>query len=275
QHTSLQVRRTLSLHPINHTNSIVHYMLDKLHIATYNIHKGFSHFNRRMMIHELRDRLRALNADVIFLQEVVGHHRGHSTRYENWPDSPQYEFLADSVWPDFAYGRNAVYNEGHHGNAILSRYPIVLWDNEDVSTHRYENRGILHCEIGVPGWQKNLHCVCIHLGLFTRGRRKQLLALIRRIEQLVPPQAPLIIAGDFNDWREIINHTLVKRLGLTEVFELTSGRAARSYPSWLPLFRLDRIYARGFYVEKTQVHQGRPWSKISDHAVLSARMVRR
>ncbi|MEE9222663.1 MAG: EEP domain-containing protein, partial [Nitrosomonadaceae bacterium] len=45
-------------------------MLDKLHIATYNIHKGFSHFNRRMMIHELRDRLRALNADVIFLQEV-------------------------------------------------------------------------------------------------------------------------------------------------------------------------------------------------------------
>ena len=102
-----------------------------------------------------------------------------------------------------------------------------------------------------------------------------MLSLIRRIEQLVPPTAPLIIAGDFNDWREMVNHTLVKRLGLTEVFELTSGRAARSYPSWLPLFRLDRIYARGFYVEKTQVHQGRPWSKISDHAVLSARMVRR
>ena len=132
---------------------------------------------------------------------------------------------------------------------------------------------MLHCEISVPGWQNNLHCVCIHLGLFTRGRRKQLLALNRRIEQLVPSQAPLIIAGDFNDWQETANHTLVERLDLTEVFELTGGRVARSYPSLLPLFRLDRIYVRGFYVEKTHVHQGRPWSKISDHAVLSARMV--
>ena len=47
-------------------------MLNKLHIATYNIHKGFSHFKRRMVVHQLRDSLRALNADIIFLQEVVG-----------------------------------------------------------------------------------------------------------------------------------------------------------------------------------------------------------
>jgi endonuclease/exonuclease/phosphatase family metal-dependent hydrolase len=50
---------------------------------------------------------------------------------------------------------------------------------------------------------------------------------------------------------------------------------ARSFPSALPLFRLDRIYVRGFHVENAQVHQGRPWSRISDHAVLSAKMVRR
>ena len=248
-------------------------MPDKLHIATYNIHKGFSHSNRRMMIHELRDRLRALNADVIFLQEVIGHHKGHSTRYKNWPNIPQYEFLADSTWPDFAYGKNAVYKEGHHGNAILSRYPIVLWDNEDISTHRYESRGMLHCEISIPGWRENLHCVCIHLGLFARGRQKQLSALNRRIEQLVPPQAPLIIAGDFNDWREMANRTMIEQLGLTEVFELTSGKAARSYPSWMPILRLDRIYVRGFHIENVQIHRGLPWSRISDHAVLSTRMI--
>ena len=85
--------------------------------------------------------------------------------------------------------------------------------------------------------------------------------------------APLIIAGDFNDWREMANYTLIEQLGLTEVFELTSGRAARSYPSWLPILRLDRIYVRGFYVENTQIHRGLPWSRISDHAVLSARMI--
>lgn len=249
-------------------------MTSKLHIATYNIHKGFSHFNRRMMVHELRERLRGLDADVIFLQEVVGHHQGHAARYHNWPASPQHEFLADSVWADFAYGKNSVYDEGHHGNAILSRYPIVRWDNEDVSAHRFESRGMLHCEISVPGWQENLHCVCVHLGLFTRGRRRQLEVLERRIEQWVPAQAPLVIAGDFNDWREVASRILVERLNLTEAFELTGGRAARSYPSALPLFRLDRIYVRGFSVENAQVHHGHPWSRISDHAVLSARMIR-
>ena len=28
-----------------------------LKIATYNIHKGFSQFNRRVVLHELRERL--------------------------------------------------------------------------------------------------------------------------------------------------------------------------------------------------------------------------
>ncbi len=119
-----------------------------------------------------------------------------------------------------------------------------------------------------------MHCICVHLGLFKRGQSQQLQALEKHIEQLVPSQAPLVIAGDFNDWREIASRILVERLNLSEAFELTEGRAARSYPAALPLFRLDRIYVRGFQVEKTQVHQGKPWSKISDHAVLSATMIR-
>jgi len=249
-------------------------MPNKLHIATYNIHKGFSHFNRRMAVHDLRDRLRDLDADVIFLQEVVGQHKGHAARYENWPTVSQHEFLSDSVWPDFAYGKNAVHDEGHHGNAILSRYPIVRWDNEDVSSNRFESRGLLHCEIAIPGWEQDLHCVCVHLGLFARGQKKQLQALERRIEQLVPSTAPLVIAGDFNDWRETANRILVDGLNLTEAFELTKGRAARSFPAMLPLFRLDRIYVRGFHVETAQVHHGRAWSRISDHAALTATMIR-
>jgi endonuclease/exonuclease/phosphatase family metal-dependent hydrolase len=245
-----------------------------LHIATYNIHKGVSHFKRRMVVHQLRDSLRALDADIVFLQEVVGHHKGHASRFANWPDSPQHEFLAGSVWTDFAYGKNAVYDEGHHGNAILSRYPITRWDNVDVSAHRFESRGLLHCEIDMPDWPEKLHCICVHLGLFRRGQAQQLQALEQHIERLVPQKAPLVIAGDFNDWREMASRVLVERLNLSEAFELTEGRAARTFPSALPLFRLDRIYVRGFQVEKAQVHQGRAWSKISDHAVLSARVIR-
>ena len=125
-------------------------MIDKLHIATYNIHKGFSYFNHRLVLHELRDQLRALGTDIIFLQEVVGEHSKHASRFVSWPNISQHEFLADSVWQDFAYGKNAVYDEGHHGNAILSRFPIVSWENEDISSHRFENRGLLHCELSIP-----------------------------------------------------------------------------------------------------------------------------
>ncbi|MBN9127096.1 MAG: endonuclease/exonuclease/phosphatase family protein, partial [Nitrosospira sp.] len=223
----------------------------------------------------LRDAVRSVGADLVFLQEVVGQHKGHAERFEDWPSAPQHEFLADSVWTDFAYGKNAVYDEGHHGNAILSRYPIVRWNNVDVSAHRFESRGLLHCEISIPAWSENLHCICVHLGLFKRGQSLQLQALEQHIEQLVPKHAPLVIAGDFNDWRELASGILVRRLNLSEVFELTGGRVARSFPSALPLFRLDRIYVRGFHVENAQVHQGRPWSRISDHAVLSAKMIRR
>ena len=136
-----------------------------LAVATYNIHKGFSHFNQRMVLHHLRDQLRQVGADVMFLQEVVGANSRHARRHALWPESPQHEVLADEVWTDFAYGKNAVYDDGHHGNAILSRYPIVKWDNEDISTNLIEQRGLLHAEIAVPGWRENLHCVCLHLGL--------------------------------------------------------------------------------------------------------------
>lgn len=245
-----------------------------LHIATYNIHKGLSFFNQRLVLHELRDQLHGLDVDVVFLQEVIGEHALHATRFRDWPRNTQYEFLADSVWPDFAYGKNAVYGHGHHGNAILSRFPIVSWENEDISAHRFESRGLLHCELAIPGWKDTLHCICVHLGLFRRGRSQQLEAIEKRIRQLVSPDAPLVVAGDFNDWRGTANPLLASRLNLVEVFQHIHGKAARSFPSVLPLLRLDRIYIRGFQVKNAQILHNRPWSRISDHAVLSANIMR-
>jgi endonuclease/exonuclease/phosphatase family metal-dependent hydrolase len=243
-----------------------------LHVATYNIHKGFSHFNMRMMVHELRDRLRDVSADIVFLQEVIGAHEMHARRHHDWPDEPQYEFLADTVWPEFAYGRNAVYDHGHHGNAILSRYPIRRAENQDVSSHRFESRGILYCEIELPGVDVPLHCLCVHLALNERGRRRQVAQLIDAVRDLVPVDEPLVIAGDFNDWRNLAGRRLAQELGVREAFRDLGGRPARSYPSRLPLLRLDRIYVRGFEVRHASVHHGHPWSRISDHALLSAHL---
>jgi endonuclease/exonuclease/phosphatase family metal-dependent hydrolase len=124
------------------------------------------------------------------------------------------------------------------------------------------------------GWRMPLHCVCVHLGLTARGRRHQLLRLRQRIEQMVPPDAPLIVAGDFNDWRMHARSLLAEPLRLAEVFEVTHGGPARTFPCVMPLLHLDRIYVRGFRVRRASVHHGHPWSRISDHAVLSATIVR-
>ncbi|MDQ5944949.1 MAG: hypothetical protein QG619_367 [Pseudomonadota bacterium] len=244
-----------------------------LRITTYNIHKGFSQFNRRMMVHELRERLRHLDSDIVFLQEVQGLHLHHASNHENWPEEPQHEFLAEDFWHSTAYGQNVVYDHGHHGNAILSRLPIVGSHNQDVTHLQFERRGLLHCQIALSDGS-TAHCVCVHLSLFGRSRIRQMTALADYLDGIAPNGTPLIIAGDFNDWRNRADDVLAQRLGLTEVFGGVAGRPVKSFPAGLPMFRLDRIYVRGFAVERAVVHFGAPWSKISDHAALSAQLVR-
>ncbi|MCB1914521.1 MAG: endonuclease/exonuclease/phosphatase family protein [Rhodocyclaceae bacterium] len=245
-----------------------------LRICTYNIHKGFSQFNRRLVIHDLREQLRSLEADLVFLQEVQGMHLAHAQRHPEWPAIPQHHFLAEGAWLDSAYGGNAIYDHGHHGNAILSRFPIASSANQDVSDHRFERRGLLHCEIDVPGMAGRLHAVCVHLGLFAGSRRRQMEALAERMQVLAGDDEPIIIAGDFNDWRNHADRLLARRLGLREVFCGGRGRPARSFPSQLPLFRLDRIYVRGFDIECAEAHFGGAWARISDHAALTATLHR-
>ena len=239
-------------------------------IATYNIHKGFTQLNRRMVIHELRDRLVGLDPDILFLQEVAGDNARHAARHLDWPVKPQHEFIAGSVWQEIAYGKNAVYRHGHHGNAVLSRFPIVTHENQDISAHPFESRGLLHCEIRLAGERAALHCINVHLGLFERGRQWQLRALCERIAATVPRDAPLVIAGDFNDWRHKANRMLVTELGVDEVFEAVKGRPARTFPSVLPMFQLDRIYARGLDIVDARVHCAFPRARLSDHAALAA-----
>ena len=240
-------------------------------VATYNIHKGFSQLNRRMVIHELRERLSGLDADILFLQEVIGVHERHAARHRDWPAKPQHEFIADTNWHEVAYGRTAITRHGHHGNAVLSRYPIATHENLDISAHAFESRGLLHCEIRLGARGPTLHCINVHLGLFERGRQRQIQALCERIRETVPMDAPLVIAGDFNDWRHKANRELIDELGVHEVFESVRGRPARTFPSVMPVFRLDRIYARGLAIRDAHVHYTyRSGRRMSDHAALAA-----
>jgi len=245
-----------------------------INIATFNIHKGFTHFNARFALQGQREMLRKLNADIIFLQEVQDVHIKHSKRLNASSTSGQLEYLADSIWSDHAYGKNAAYPSGHHGNAVLSKFPIINIYNQDISAHTAEQRGMLHCEIQVPQWGQPLHAICLHLGLFASWRRKQLIDVANFIEQQVPADAPLIIAGDFNDWSQRAGREFAKRLNIKEVFEHHQGSHARSFPAMLPILKVDRIYVRGFDVKQVKVHAGARFLTLSDHAILTASLAK-
>jgi endonuclease/exonuclease/phosphatase family metal-dependent hydrolase len=241
-------------------------------VVTYNIHKGFSQFNRKLVLHDIREQLKALDADVAFLQEVLGKHEKHALRQVHWPDVSQHEFLTHEG-SHCVYGMNAVYQDGHHGNAVVSRHPIPVWENVDVSHHPLESRGLLHCEVEIPGWSTRLHCINVHLGLWARSRRFQIEWLSDRIRASVPKKGPLVIAGDFNDWHGKASAWLAEELRLHEVFQKTQGKFARTYPARLPLLPLDRIYVRDLEIEGVDRHVGGTWGRLSDHVCLAARLL--
>ena len=244
-----------------------------LRVLTVNTHKGFTFLTGKFVLHALRDAVRKVGADVVFLQEVQGAHAGHAQRFPTWPQAPQYEFLADEIWPEFAYGQNAVYPGGDHGNALLSRYPIAHWKNHDVSISGPERRGMLHCALDVPGCALPVHAICVHLGLREAHRHRQLALLCNLIHREVPADAPLIVAGDFNDWRRNAHRILARGAGLHEVFVQAHGRAARTFPVGFPMLQLDRIYVRNVGAHSPVALPRQPWSRLSDHAPLAAEIV--
>lgn len=240
-----------------------------LKVLTINAHKGFTIFNRRFILSELRDAVRQAAPDIVFLQEVLGEGHRRAARVAESAAVSQYEFLADTLWPDFAYGRNAVYPRGHHGNAVLSKYPISAYQNHDVSVSAHEARGLLHCILNPPATGLNIHVICVHLGLREDHRRHQLRRLCDLVSTAVPSGQPLIIAGDFNDWRQRAEG-LLRRCGVTEIFASSFGRPMRTFPARWPLLRLDRIYVRNVEATRPIIMAARPWSQLSDHIPLTA-----
>ncbi len=243
-----------------------------LRILTMNVHKGFSFFNRRFMLPELRTAVRRVEADIVFLQEVIGIHHSHSLLHDDWPDQPQYEFLAESLWPQFAYGRNAIYPQGHHGNALLSRFPIRCYQNMDVTIGKEERRGLLHCALHIPTLDREVHVICVHLGLREFHRQLQA-ALLCELVATLPPDMPVIVAGDFNDWRLKVHPLLAANASLHEVFVQSFGRTERTFPARWPLLRLDRIYVRNVVSHRPIVLPSHAWAHLSDHAPLAAEVV--
>jgi endonuclease/exonuclease/phosphatase family metal-dependent hydrolase len=160
-----------------------------------------------------------------------------------------------------------------------------------------EKRGLLHAVMRLGrGQGSEVHLICVHFGLIKRSRLRQATFLADFVQREVPARAPLIIAGDFNDWQQRVDGVLRERLGVEEVaaaaHRATRPRPARlaatwrsgkrrrwrlraPFPAFAPWLTLDRIYVRGFQVLDMHVPKGLAWARCSDHAPLIAELALR
>ena len=238
--------------------------MNTLRVATYKIHKGVQGVGprRRLEIHNLGLAIGQFDADVICLQEVGKLHRGEARYFTHWPELPQADFLAPDGY-QAVYRTNAYTRHGEHGNALLSRWPVLDHQHEDMSDHRFEQRGLLHSELLVRDCL--VHVVVVHLGLIRPSRLRQLAQLRRYITREIPADMPVLVAGDFNDGRAVAGRELAQ-IGL-HAFE---GERQATFPARLPLVQLDHVFARGLRPVGVQVLRGREWWRMSDHLPLIA-----
>jgi endonuclease/exonuclease/phosphatase family metal-dependent hydrolase len=246
-----------------------------LRVATYNIHKGVRGLGprKRLEIHNLGEAVASFDADLVFLQEVRLFHTREARRFDRttfgWPAQGQAEFLAPKGY-ESAYRTNAITRGGEHGNALLSRWPMGEIGHQDVSDHRFEQRGLLHVPVRWNG--QPVHTVVVHLGLVHSSRVRQVERLARFIDSEVPPGEMLVVAGDFNDWGERLDGAMAEQNLMRAVDPRARRADCVTFPSLAPVFALDRFYLRGLACSSTFVPRGTTWARMSDHLPLVAEL---
>ncbi|TAG27658.1 MAG: endonuclease [Burkholderiales bacterium] len=241
-----------------------------LRIVTWNIHKGVRGLGlrKRLEIHSMQAAVAGLHADVICLQEVRRINHKEAAHFTQWPALPQADFLAPPGY-EAVYRTNAFTKHGEHGNALLSRYPVTAHAHEDMSDHRFEQRGLLHATLHIQG--KNVHVIVVHLGLIASSRQRQLAQLSKYIERDIPKRDPLIVAGDFNSpiapvrWAQsALGHAKPE----TQRLSLKALRGHPTFPSRLPVVQLDHVFARHAKIISSHVPPAKDWARMSDHLPL-------
>lgn len=244
-------------------NKMSYNVVVKLRVVSYNIHKGFDPLNQNFILSDIRELIRSSDADLVCLQEVTG--ENDKLKEQGHIDN-QFEFLADEFWSHYSYAKNAIYDHGHHGNLILSKYPIEEFKNIDLTTNKYEQRGLLVCKIHIPDLDKKITVMTTHLNLTSSGRAKQ----FRKIREEINLHGgePVILTGDFNDWNKRASSLLEGVLGFEEVHKKIKGNYAKTFPAFHPFLSLDRIYTKGMSIIDSKVLEVPHKMKLSDHLPL-------
>lgn len=204
-----------------------------LRVMTFNIHHG-ADADDRMRVEEMAEVIRAEGVDLVLLQEVD---RGVER-------SDRRDVIAElsemSGLPHIAFGKNIDHQGGDYGNGILSRHPIVRWDNLHLRQEKpdRERRGVLHAVVQVDGRQ--IAVLATHLDAGDADERR--ISADEIVEQLLPryEELPILFGGDLNEGPEGYVH---RRLSehLEDVWQAGEGDGF-TVPVHEPRRRIDFLF---------------------------------
>ncbi|MDH5675821.1 MAG: endonuclease/exonuclease/phosphatase family protein [Myxococcales bacterium] len=227
---------------------------------TYNIRKGKGPDGRSNIgMPSLASAVLAHEPDLVLFQEVF-----HCAR----TGLSQSGKLARAMGLPGYYGANKFRSVGHHGNTTVTRLSVQEFDNHDISTNRIERRGALYLRLDLHG--QPLHVLNVHLGLNRWQRKTQIRSVAEILRRVARDQDPVLLAGDFNDWRGELDRPIAEELRLHNLFARHPPEQVRTWHARRPVFNLDRIYVRHLRAERARRLDGEPWSELSDHLPLIA-----
>ena len=211
-------------------------MTSKLRIVTWNIHKGIG-TDRAYRLDRVVEVLRELDADVVCLQEV-------DERVPRSADQRQGHLLATELgYRHSALGLNVRVKNGAYGNLTLSRFPLRRVRNVDLTVPPKKRRSGLVVDVvtGPPhGWR----IANVHLGLLHLERQVQVRRLMRHIFEDAHPDQPLVVLGDWNDWRSKLVRSVMNEWGFHIARSDHRPFGEKTFPSRRPVISLDKIVYR-------------------------------
>ena len=237
--------------------------MSSIRIATYNVHKC-RRLDRRVHPRRIAAVLHETGADIIALQEML-------SIEDRRPELHQARFIAEELGFAYCIGENRRIKARAYGNVTLSRWPIHLARNYELTWQKCEPRGCLRADIEVPNSGGTLHIFNVHLGTAFLERRYQARRLMS--DEVLSDKrldGPRIVLGDFNEWtRGLATRLLAAQFSNADIGQHL--RRARTYPGVLPLLHLDHIYFdRRFHLERLTLHRSRTALIASDHLPLVA-----
>ncbi|MEJ2255270.1 MAG: endonuclease/exonuclease/phosphatase family protein [Nitrospirota bacterium] len=235
-------------------------MKRKLTVMTYNVHSCVGRDGKASPL-RVAEVIARHSPDIVALQEL-------DNGLVRTGGVDQTSIIAGALEMDYHFHPSLRIEKGLYGNAVLSALPARLVKAGRLPTHPgrqfLEQRGALWVEVDAGGVK--VQVVNTHMGL-DRHERKAQARHLAGPEWLGAPgcRPPVIFLGDLNTWSVSSVYRTFRRI-LRDAQNVTDAKPKRTYPSRLPLFRLDYIFVSDdIRVERTEVPRDGPAGAASDH----------